>query len=443
MSQRDVIETPGPGLPRRPILPCASIRSGVGERSMAMTRVNAMLAAMITLVVLSQFFRSSNGVIAPEMMHELNVDAHAIGLSSGAFFVIFAVLQIPLGVLFDRYGPRCVVSGMLVFAVVGSAVFGLADSLGLLVAGRFLIGLGFAGGMVGSLVILSRWLDPIDFTRAMTILFASANIGSLLATSPLSAATDLVGWRATFLLLAIVTAAVAAGFFLIVRDEPPGSTGRAGRPETLAASIRGIGDVFRLPGLMGVLPLVALGYSSIVTIIGLWGGPFLHDVHRVDGIERGNLLSVLAVAFVVGTLAYGPVQRRIGSFRPVVLAGGVASAALMLALAALAHTPLLVTLPLLVATCFVGAFSVVLMGHGVALIPAALKGRGTTTLNGVLMGGTAILQIASGAVVEGAHDWFGSPSSGYAAFFAFLGVLMLAGTALYLRTPEPKRERLG
>lgn len=410
---------------------------------MAMTRVNAMLAAMITLVVLSQFFRSSNGVIAPEMMHELNVDAHAIGLSSGAFFVIFAVLQIPLGVLFDRYGPRCVVSGMLVFAVIGSAVFGLADSLGLLVAGRFLIGLGFAGGMVGSLVILSRWLDPIDFTRAMTILFASANIGSLLATSPLSAATDLVGWRATFLLLAIVTAAVAAGFFLIVRDEPPGSTGRAGRPETLAASIRGIGDVFRLPGLMGVLPLVALGYSSIVTIIGLWGGPFLHDVHQVDGIERGNLLSVLAVAFVVGTLAYGPVQRRIGSFRPVVLAGGVASAALLLALAALAHTPLLVTLPLLVATCLVGAFSVVLMGHGVALIPAALKGRGTTTLNGVLMGGTAILQIASGVVVEGAHAWFGSPSSGYAAFFAFLGVLMLAGTALYLRTPEPKRERLG
>lgn len=446
MSQRDAIETPGPGLPGRPILSGGSIRSCLWESSRSMTRVSAMLAVMITLVVLSQFFRSSNGVIAPEMMSELNVDAHEIGLSSGAFFVIFAVLQIPLGVLFDRYGPRSVVSAMLVFAVVGSAVFGLAESLGVLVAGRFLIGLGFAGGMVGSLVVLSRWLDPIDFTRAMTILFASANVGSLLATSPLSAATDLVGWRATFLLLAVVTAVVAAGYFLIVRDERPGSArpgsaGRTGRPETLAASIRGIGDVFRLPGLIGVLPLVALGYSSIVTIIGLWGGPFLHDVHAVDGIERGNLLSVLAVAFVVGTLAYGPVQRRVGTFGPVVVAGGLASATLLLALAALAHMPLFVTLPLLVATCFVGGFSVVLMGHGVALIPAELKGRGTTTLNGVLMGGTAILQITSGVVIEGAHAWFGSPSSGYAAFFGFIGLLMLAGTALYLRTPEPKRER--
>src|SRR5690606_40486228 len=98
---------------------------------------------------------------------------------------------------------------------------------------------------------------------------------------------------------------------------------------------------------------------------------------------------------------------------------------------------LFVTLPLLVATCFVGAFSVVLLGRGVALIPAALKGRGTTTLNGVLMGGTAILQIASGLLVEGAQAWFGTLSAGYVAFFAGLGALMLAGTIMYLRTPEP------
>src|SRR3546814_10068972 len=121
--------------------------------------------------------------------------------------------------LFDRYGPRRVVSGMLVFAVFGSALFGLAHSLGLLVVGRFLIGLGFAGGMVGSLVVLSRWLDPGGFTRAMTLLFASANVGSLLATSPLSAANDLVGWRATFLLLAVLPAVVGVIFYLIVRDE--------------------------------------------------------------------------------------------------------------------------------------------------------------------------------------------------------------------------------
>ncbi|MEQ9330015.1 MFS transporter [Thalassobaculum sp.] len=407
-------------------------------------QTTVMLAAMIVLAVLSQFFRSSNGVIAPEIMSELQFDAQAIGLSSGAFFVIFAVLQLPIGVLFDSYGPRRVVSGMLVFAVLGSVLFAVAHSLGLLVAGRFLIGLGFAGGMVGSLVVLSRWLDPTDFTRAMTILFASANLGSLLATSPLSASTELLGWRATFVSLSVITAVVAFGFWWVVRDEPEGRRDRRARPDSLAASIRGVSEVFRVPGLMRILPLIALGYSSIITIIGLWGGPFLHDVHGVDGLERGNLLSVLAVAFVAGTLAYGPIQRRVGAFRPVVIGGAVGSAALLLVLAAVSHTSLSITLPLLVVTCFVGAFSVVLMGHGVALIPAELKGRGTTALNAVLMGGTALLQIGSGAVVEAVHGYVGSPSSGYAAFFAVLGALILVATAGYLATPEPKaaaRER--
>src|SRR3546814_17467237 len=102
----------------------------------------------------------------------------------------------------------------------------------------------------------------------MTLLFASANVGSLLATSPLSAANDLVGWRATFLLLAVLTAVVGVIFYLIVRDERPGTAERSGRPETLVASVRGIAEDFRVPRLLGVLPLIALGYSSIVTIIG-------------------------------------------------------------------------------------------------------------------------------------------------------------------------------
>ena len=97
----------------------------------------------------------------------------------------------------------------------------MAHSIELLVIGRFLIGLGFAGGMVGSLVVLSRWHSPTDFIRAMTILFAAANLGSLLATSPLAAATEWIGWRPTFLLLSGFTAVMGLLFFTVVRDARP------------------------------------------------------------------------------------------------------------------------------------------------------------------------------------------------------------------------------
>src|SRR3546814_2189229 len=94
--------------------------------------------------------------------------------------------------------------------------------------------------MVGSLVVLSRWLDPGGFTRAMTLLFASSNVGSLLATSPLSAANDLVGWRATFLLLAVLTAVVGVIFYLIVRDERPGTAERSGRSEEHTSELQSL-----------------------------------------------------------------------------------------------------------------------------------------------------------------------------------------------------------
>ncbi|MEQ8397809.1 MFS transporter [Thalassobaculum sp.] len=419
----------------------SDIADNENERSQPMwlSRVNIMLVVMIALAVLSQFFRSSNGVIAPEMMAEMHVDASAIGLSSGAFFVIFAVLQIPIGVLFDRYGARHVVSSMLIFAVIGSCLFAVAQSIGMLVAGRFLIGLGFAGGMVGSLVILSRWHSPSDFIRAMTILFAAANLGSLLATSPLAAATDWIGWRSTFLVLSAFTAIMAVIFFVTVRDTRPGAEDSAARPQTLGDSIRGLRDVFRVPGLLRVVPLIALGYASVITIIGLWGAPYLHEVHNLESLEGGHLLSVLAIAFVIGTLAYGPIQRRVSGFRRVVVAGSAATGGLLIVLALFAGTSLVITVPLLVVICTVGAYSVVLMGHGVALIPSTLVGRGTTTLNGVLMGGTAILQIVSGLIVEAAQTWFGTPVAGYAAFFAILGLATLAATVFYLRAPEPVR----
>ncbi len=413
-------------------------RHSAGMSGLRVKRVTVMLWTMIVLAVLSQFYRSSNGVIAPQIMADMHLDAAVIGLSSGAFFLIFAALQIPIGVLFDKYGARLVVSSMLVFSIIGSALFAMAHSVEALVAGRFLIGLGLAGGMVGSLVILARWHSPSDFTRAMTILFATANLGSLLATSPLAASADWIGWRSTFLVLAALTAVIGIVFYAVVRDTPAPVHAADSNRESLGAKFRGVAQVFRVPGLLYVLPMVALGYSSVITILGLWGAPYLHEVHGLDNLDSGKLLSVLAVAFVVGTLAFGPIQRRAGGFRRVVVASASLTGLILLALAAFIDSPLVVTVSLLILVCLVGAFSVVLMGHGVALIPKELVGRGTTTLNCVLMGGTAILQIGSGAIVEVAHAWFGTATAGYAAFFGVLGALMLGATLLYLRAPEPK-----
>jgi len=400
-----------------------------------------MLAVMIALAIMSQFFRSSNGVIATELMQDIGVDIGTLGVISGSFFIIFAVLQIPIGVFLDRFGTRRVIPVMLMLAVAGSWLFAVAQSGGGLMAGRFLIGFGFAGVMVGSLVVLSRWQSPTDFTRSMTILFATANAGSLLATAPLAIATDLIGWRNTFLVLGLLTIGLAFAFYMIVRDRAPGEDGRRPGPATVMESVRGLREVFAVPGLTRVMPLIGIGYASMITIIGLWGGPYLHEVYHLESIPAGNWLSLMAISMILGTLAFGPIHRRMQSFRATVVAGGSATGLLLVAVAFTADAPQQVTIALLVLLCFVGGYSVVLMAHGLALIPSVLAGRGTTTLNAVLMGGTATLQTVSGEIIHSTQAWTGSNSAGYSAFFLFLGALTLVAVAIYRYAPEPSKRR--
>lgn len=418
----------------------AEFRRADGPRGMAPS-IAVMLTVMIALAIMSQFFRSSNGVIATELMHDIGVDIGTLGVISGSFFIIFAVLQIPIGVFLDRFGTRRVIPVMLMLAVAGSWLFAAAQSGGGLMAGRFLIGFGFAGVMVGSLVVLSRWQAPADFTRSMTILFATANAGSLLATAPLAIATDLIGWRNTFLLLGLLTVALAFAFYMIVRDRAPGEDGRRPGPATVMESVRGLREVFAVPGLTRVMPLIGIGYASMITIIGLWGGPYLHEAYNLQSVPAGNWLSLMAISMILGTLAFGPIHRRMQSFRATVVAGGSATGLLLVALALTTDAPQQVTIALLVVVCFVGGYSVVLMAHGLALIPSVLAGRGTTTLNAVLMGGTATLQTVSGEIIHTTQAWTGSNSAGYSAFFLFLGALTLVAVAIYRYAPEPSKQR--
>jgi predicted MFS family arabinose efflux permease len=395
-------------------------------------RMRWILLAVTPLVILSQFFRSSNAVIAPNLMADLAMSAEDIGVLSSSFFVVFAVMQIPLGVLFDRFGARLIMSFLMLLAVAGSLGFAAADSLSGLVAGRVLIGVGCAGLMVGSLVILARWYPRARFAGAMATLFAFANAGNLAATLPLAASVTAWGWRSTFVGLAVITALLAGLFFLVVRDAPPNHPYHGRRTETLLQVARGLGKIICARDLCLVLPMVAVGYASFISIVGLWGGPYLYEVYGLDAIARGNVLSLMALSMIVGTLAYGRLDRRFTSRRALTTIGACCSAVALLLLALDPGGPLWSTIALLCLFGCVGAYSLVVMAHGLALFPDELAGRGTTALNTALMGGAAIIQAATGAVVDAFPDRHGEEATmAYALVFAMLAGLTLVTLLIY------------
>jgi MFS family permease len=423
---------------------CQEAANEVGaDRSMSIShdRVRRwailMLASMVSLAILSQFYRSSIGVIAPNLMTDLNLSAADLGVLTGSFFIVFALLQIPVGVLLDRFGGRLVISAMMGLALAGSLWFALGNTLGALTAARVMIGVGFSGVMVGSLVICSRWFAPDRFTTAMAVLFACANAGNLVAAGPLAAAAIAWGWRGAFIAMTLITMALTLVFFLIVRDAPPGHTYHQRKSEPIAAIIKGLHEIWTYRDVRYIMPMIAVGYASAITVLGLWGGPYLYAVYGLDEIARGNVLSLMAISMIAGTLCYGPLDRRFNTRKGVVMVGGVITTGLLVLLAVWPSSSLWEAGIMLSLFCFFGAYSLVVMAHGVAFFPDRLAGRGVTTLNMCLMGGAALIPAVTGQIIGAFPDEQATrPDLPYRAMFLFLAGITALTLFVYSRAAD-------
>ncbi|MEI7446147.1 MAG: MFS transporter, partial [Burkholderiales bacterium] len=214
------------------------------------TEATRLIAALAGLTLVSQFHRSSLGVIAPELIRELSLGPQTLGLAGGMFFVVLIVAQVPVGVLLDWIGPRRLVAGLTVVAVVGSLMTAAARGEASLIAARAVVGLGCAAHFMAAVLICSRRFAGEGLGTALSRVFALSQIGNLLAGWPLAALTEASGWRGAFVLAAGVTAIAGAAFWWVLRDAPAAPA--AGPPparEPLGAVLRGVLDVLRAPGL--------------------------------------------------------------------------------------------------------------------------------------------------------------------------------------------------
>src|SRR4051812_41295607 len=153
-----------------------------------------IVLTLATAYMASHFFRAANVTIGLDLMRDLDIGPQALGALTGAFFFGFSAMQIPCGFLFDRFGPRRTVAGMLVVAVAGALVFTLAQTWPVLLAGRALMGAGFGVMLIGSMVVISRWFPPDRFSTMAAMVLSIGLLGNLLATTPLAWGTEVIGW---------------------------------------------------------------------------------------------------------------------------------------------------------------------------------------------------------------------------------------------------------
>ena len=394
-------------------------------------------AVLCTGLIASQFFRVSNAVIAPELMAELAIGTETMGVVNGTYFLAFAAMQIPAGMLLDRFGARRMVPGLFLLAVAGSALYAAAETGPELIAGRALIGIGCALGLMGPMVVIARWFETERYARLISLLFTIGGLGALLASTPLAAVSEAIGWRGAFVAMAAVTGAIVVLLFAMVRDAPPGAAPEAARAESAAEMWRGLGEALALRDMRWICAVQFVSYGTMITIVGLWAGPYLNDVHGLAGVDRGNALLALNVALLASVVLFSQVERWLGSRKRAVIAGGGASVALLLALALIPGPGLWAALALLALFTVASAFFMLLHAHARAILPDRLIGRGLTVQNLAVMLGVFVLQAVAGVIVgafapEGAQ----APEIAYRAAFGFLALALAAGIAAYSRIAD-------
>lgn len=398
-----------------------------------------LLLALSANAGMSNFFRASYGVLGPELTRDLALTPRALSLAAGSFFMALAVLQIPVGMLFDRFGPRRTVLGLSGLAVAGSVVQGVAETPSMLIASRWLIGFGCAGSFVAAIVVCSYWFTGPRFTTHLSWVFALSNAGTFLAATPLAAATAWAGWRAVSFGQGALMAVVAGVFALGARDFPPHRPPPPRPRERFAQVIQGLGQVLRAPGMWRVLAMHMFIYASMMTVLGLWAGPYLKDVHGFGPVQRGNILLAMALAQMVGLLWAGPLERALNTRKWVAIGGACVTVSLLGALALIPHPGRNLAVALLVLHCGLTSYSVVVVAHGRSLYDDRLAGRGVTLVNLSQLVGLTVLPILTGAVIGAFPPVSGAPPElAYRWAFGGMAAAVAAGALLYLGCRDAK-----
>lgn len=379
------------------------------------------LLALSLAYILSQFYRAFLPVLAPVLSAEIGATPDDLARASGIWFIVFAVMQIPVGMSLDSIGPRRTASVLFILGGAGGAlIFGLAQSPLHISIAMALIGVGCSPVLMGAYYIIARTYSAAAFGTLAGGMIGFGSIGNLAGSAPMAWSIETLGWRPTMLGLAAVSLVVGLALIALIRDPERVTTEEKGSVLTL----------LKMPILWPIFAVMLVNYAPAAGLRGLWAGPYLGDVFGADVTTIGRATFVMAIAMVIGNFAFGPLERLFGTRKWVVFVGiGIGAVALAL-LWALPDRSLWFSTMLLAAVGVSGSTFAVIIGHGKAFFPAHLTGRGVTLMNLFGIGGAGAMQFATGPIYRaGLSD---VPSTAYTVIFAVFLLMTVVGLLAYL-----------
>jgi MFS family permease len=402
-----------------------------------------------TLYFFSYFHRVAPAVVAADIMRAFGITGASLALLAAVYPYVFAAMALIAGSLADGVGPRLTLTGGGVAMAFGTALFGLAPTFGVAVAGRLLMAVGASVILIAWLSLIAAWLRADEFATAAGWTQTVGNVGGLAASLPLALLVEAAGWRETFVLIGGVTLVLALIVLVVVHDRPPEAVTPRER--------RSLGGV--LSGMRAVVAnrrswppvLAAAGmFATVVTLQGLWGVAWLTQVYGFGRVSASSMIALLGLGVGIGAPLAGFVsdrwQRRRRAF--LLFSGVYAGGWLVLAIGGDGRVATNWLAPLLL---LMGV-----AGGGLALVFACVREVNDPDRVGLSIGfcnmpiffGFGLVQLASGLVLDARWQGLAAqgariyPPGAYRALFALCLAIALAAAAAAALVTETRGRSL-
>jgi sugar phosphate permease len=251
------------------------------------------------------FLRICPGVMTNELMREYGLTGAQIGGLSAFYYHAYVPMQIMVGLLMDRFGPRRLLTLACLLCAFGTYLFASGYSLAAAEAGRFLVGFGSAFAFVGALKLATIWLPPNRFALVSGIILCLGMMGAIMGDILLRALVDTIGWQVTIYISAVAGVVLTAVLFTFIRDVNPLQVDHHKNVLDFRGVLLGLWSALKNPqiwlnGLVGCLL-----YISLSAFAELWGITYLEQAQGMTKVHAATANSMVFFGWAVGGPFWG------------------------------------------------------------------------------------------------------------------------------------------
>ena len=344
---------------------------------------------------ISALLRAITATLSPLLITDFNLTAGNLGLLAGGYFLGFATMQIPLGYLLDKHGPKKIVSSFLLIAIIGTVAFALAQSFSGLLISRILIGVGVSACLMGPLTGYRIWFEDEYQQRANAWMLMVLSMGFVFSTLPVQLLLPTIGWRWIFGLIATLIFIVIILILLFIPNW------KTKENEIYQKTDGSLSDVWKNKFFISTIPLGLFNYGGLVAIQTLWAGPWMIKVAGYSPLESATGLFWINTTMLLAFFIFGYILPKITKL-------GIESMKLMKLGLPISYLSLL---SIIIAGENAGAiyFTIYILTSivltltqpAVALsFPTSLAGKSLTSFNLLIFVGTFVMQWGIGLVID-------------------------------------------